>query len=69
MLWVRAGLLRALLDLDDYEAAREEARLLQAADKTGSLSLPSQLLLALSSRPSSSPWSVLASSDRPLSVR
>src|SRR6185436_15160566 len=27
-------------------AAREEARLLQAADKTGSLSLPSQLLLA-----------------------
>jgi len=46
ILWVRAGLLRALLDLDDYEAAREEARLLQAADKTGSLSLPSQLLLA-----------------------
>lgn len=44
--WVRAGLVRALLDLDDFEGAREEARRLQASDKTGSLSLPTQLVLA-----------------------
>jgi TolA-binding protein len=44
--WVRAGLVRALLDLDDYAAAREEARRLQSSDKTGSLALPALLLLA-----------------------
>src|SRR5258705_9089842 len=42
--WVRAGLVPALLDLDDYAAAREVARrlpsLLQSGDKTGPLSRP-----------------------------
>ena len=44
--WVRAGLVRALLDLDDYAAAREEAQRLQASDKTGALALPALLLLS-----------------------
>ena len=44
--WVRAGVVRALLDLDDYAAAREEARRLQSVDKTRSLGLPTLLLLA-----------------------
>jgi TolA-binding protein len=48
--WVRAGLVRALLDLDDFAAAREEARRLQSSgrpgDATGSLALPTLLLLA-----------------------
>ncbi|MGH6953140.1 MAG: tetratricopeptide repeat protein, partial [Alphaproteobacteria bacterium] len=44
-LWARAGLVLALLDLDDYAAAIDEARRLDAADKTGALSLP--VLLAV----------------------
>ena len=45
ILWARAGLVLALLDLDDYAAALAEARALDAADKTGTLGLP--VLLAL----------------------
>ena len=45
MLWARAGLVLALLDLDDYAAALDEARRLDAADKTGVLGLP--VLLAV----------------------
>jgi TolA-binding protein len=44
--WARAGLVRALLDLDDFPAARDEARLLETADRTGTLVLPARLLLA-----------------------
>ena len=44
--WARAGLVRALLDLDDFSAAREEARQLEALDKKGPLVLPVRLLLA-----------------------
>jgi TolA-binding protein len=45
ILWARAGLSLALLDLDDYAAALEEARKLDAADKSGALGLP--VLLAV----------------------
>ncbi len=45
ILWARAGLVLALLDLDDYAAALDEARRLDAADKTGALGLP--VLLAV----------------------
>ena len=45
-LWVRAGLVQALLDLDDFAGARAEARQLEAADRTGSLALPVALVLA-----------------------
>lgn len=45
VLWARAGLVLALLDLDDYAAALDEARRLDAADKTGALGLP--VLLAV----------------------
>jgi tetratricopeptide (TPR) repeat protein len=41
--WARAGLVLALLDLDDYAAALDEARGLDAADKTGALGLPALL--------------------------
>jgi TolA-binding protein len=44
--WARAGLVRALLDLDDFPAARDEARLLETADRTGTLARPARLLLA-----------------------
>jgi tetratricopeptide (TPR) repeat protein len=44
--WARAGLVRALLDLDDFSAARDEARQLEALDKKGPLVLPTRLLLA-----------------------
>jgi tetratricopeptide (TPR) repeat protein len=44
--WARAGLVRALLDLGDYTAAREEARLLEGADRTGTLATAARLLLA-----------------------
>ena len=44
-LWARAGLALALLDLADYAAALDEARRLDAADKTGALGLP--VLLAV----------------------
>jgi TolA-binding protein len=43
ILWARAGLVLALLDLDDYAAALDEARKLDAADKTGALGLPALL--------------------------
>jgi TolA-binding protein len=45
ILWARAGLALAFLDLDDYAAALAEARTLDAADKTGTLGLP--VLLAV----------------------
>ena len=45
ILWARAGLVLALLDLDDFAAAVDEARKLDAADKTGALGLP--VLLAV----------------------
>jgi len=44
-LWARAGLVQALLDLDDYPAAREEARQLEAADRSRTFSLPTWLLV------------------------
>jgi TolA-binding protein len=43
ILWARAGLVLALLDLDDYAAALDEARRLDTADKTGTLGLPALL--------------------------
>ncbi|PWU18448.1 MAG: hypothetical protein C5B48_14740 [Candidatus Rokuibacteriota bacterium] len=42
--WARAGLVQALLDLDDFSTAREEARRLEALDK-GGLALPTWLLI------------------------
>ena len=45
ILWARAGLVLALLDLDDPAAALTEARALDAADKTGTLGQP--VLLAV----------------------
>jgi TolA-binding protein len=44
--WARAGLVQALLDLDDYPAAREEARRLEQANRTGPLVVPARLLLS-----------------------
>ena len=41
--WARAGLVQALLDQDDYSAAMEEARQLDAADRGRTLSLPTWL--------------------------
>jgi tetratricopeptide (TPR) repeat protein len=41
--WARAGLVQALLDLDDYAAAREEARRLEATSRGAELSLPTWL--------------------------
>jgi TolA-binding protein len=43
ILWARAGLVLALLDLGDSRAALDEARTLDAADKTGKLGLPALL--------------------------
>jgi TolA-binding protein len=43
ILWARAGLVLALLDLDDSAAALDEARTLAAADKSGTLGLPAIL--------------------------
>ena len=40
ILWARAGLVLALLDLGDSAGALAEARTLDAADKAGTLSLP-----------------------------
>jgi len=45
ILWARAGLALAFLDLDDYQAALGEARTLDAADKTGALGLPVLLVV------------------------
>jgi tetratricopeptide (TPR) repeat protein len=44
--WARAGLVRALLDLDDFNAARDETQRLEALDKKGPLAVPVRLLLA-----------------------
>jgi tetratricopeptide (TPR) repeat protein len=44
--WGRAGLVQALLDLDDYPAAREEAKKLEAMDRTGTLVVPVRLLIS-----------------------
>ena len=43
ILWARAGLVLALLDLGDAEGALAEARTLDAADKAGTLGLPAIL--------------------------
>ena len=44
--WARAGLVQALLDLDDYPAAREEAKKLEAMNRTGALVVPVRLLIS-----------------------
>ncbi|MFI5325226.1 MAG: tetratricopeptide repeat protein, partial [Candidatus Rokuibacteriota bacterium] len=44
--WARAGLVQALLDLDDYPAAREEAKKLEAMGRTGPLVVPVRLLIS-----------------------
>jgi len=44
--WARAGLVQALLDLDDYPAAREEAKKLEAMDRNGPLVVPVRLLIS-----------------------
>ena len=44
--WARLGLVRALLDLDDVRAAREEVAQLATADRSGTLTPPARLLLA-----------------------
>jgi len=46
VVWARAGLVQALLDLDDYPAAREEARKLEAMNPTGPLVVPTRLLIS-----------------------
>jgi TolA-binding protein len=43
--WARAGLVQALLDQNDFAAAREEARRLEALSRTSPLVLPSLLSL------------------------
>src|SRR5262249_51724358 len=43
--WARVGLVRALLDLGDYPAAREEASKLNAADRSGTFSVPAWLMI------------------------
>jgi TolA-binding protein len=45
ILWARAGLVLALLDIGDYAAALDEARRLEQADAKGTLALP--VLLAV----------------------
>ena len=45
-LWARAGLVRALLDLDDYPAARAEARLLERSGVSNTFAPSVRLLLA-----------------------
>ncbi len=44
--WARAGLVQALLDLDDYAAARDEAKKLEQADRNGALVVPVRLLMS-----------------------
>jgi TolA-binding protein len=46
--WARAGLVLALVDVDDYPAAREEARELERRDPNRTLTLP--VLIAMSRR-------------------
>lgn len=43
--WARAGLVQALLDQNDFAAAREEAKRLEASSKTSPLVLPTLLSL------------------------
>ncbi len=45
LVWARLGLVQALLDLDDYPAAREEARRLDPIDRSGKLVIPTLLLM------------------------
>ena len=45
-LWARAGLVRALLDLDDYPAARAESRLLERSGVSNTFAPSVRLLLA-----------------------
>ncbi|MGH7369142.1 MAG: tetratricopeptide repeat protein, partial [Candidatus Rokuibacteriota bacterium] len=44
--WAHFGLVPALLDLDDYRAAREEARKLETLDRSGTLVVPARLLMS-----------------------
>ncbi|MGH7385561.1 MAG: tetratricopeptide repeat protein, partial [Candidatus Rokuibacteriota bacterium] len=44
--WARFGLVQALLDLDDYKAAKEEAGKLEALDRNGALVVPARLLIS-----------------------
>ncbi|HSB40922.1 MAG TPA: tetratricopeptide repeat protein, partial [Methylomirabilota bacterium] len=44
--WARAGLVQALIDLDDYTAAREEAKKVEAMDRGGTLAVPARLLIS-----------------------
>ncbi|MCI0547465.1 MAG: tetratricopeptide repeat protein [Candidatus Rokubacteria bacterium] len=44
--WARVGLVQALVDLGDPDAARQEAKRLEPLDPTGNLSLPVQVLIA-----------------------
>lgn len=44
--WARAGLVEALLDLDDFPAARDEAKKLEAADRSGVLGLPVRMRMS-----------------------
>src|SRR5262249_61079632 len=44
--WARAALVQALLDPDDYPAARDEARKLEQADKNSPLIVPVRLLMS-----------------------
>jgi TolA-binding protein len=45
-LWARAGLVQALLDLDDSSTASDEVRQLEVADRTGALALRTSLLMS-----------------------
>lgn len=44
--WARAGLVQALLDLDDYTGARDEAKKLEQADRSGALVVPVRLMMS-----------------------
>ncbi|HYB69362.1 MAG TPA: tetratricopeptide repeat protein, partial [Candidatus Bathyarchaeia archaeon] len=46
VVWARVGLVQALLDLDDYAGARDEAKKLEQADRTGALAVPVRLLMS-----------------------
>jgi TolA-binding protein len=43
-MWAQAGLVQALLDIDEYDAAREALKRLESADQAGTLALPAMLL-------------------------
>jgi tetratricopeptide (TPR) repeat protein len=46
VVWARAGLVQALLDLDDYPAARDEAKKLEQADRSGALVVPARVSMS-----------------------